>query len=185
MRGSGAWLLWLLVLSLAWLGPAWGDSEGLEDKDDDGEVVAEEEEDEDDDVISDELVEEDSVLVLHEHNFARALSEFSLLLVEFCKCPGCGQGLGTAGVQGRAMSAGQGAEVWDRGMGTTGLWVWVRGTGAWERSVTTWRHRVWCKGTRCEAGPQGRGMGYGAGTQKSVGVCWSVPGSCDMSLATH
>uniref|UniRef100_A0A8B9TXR6 protein disulfide-isomerase n=1 Tax=Anas platyrhynchos TaxID=8839 RepID=A0A8B9TXR6_ANAPL len=71
MRGSGAWLLWLLVLSLAWLGPAWGDSEGLEDKDDDGEVVAEEEEDEDDDVISDELVEEDSVLVLHEHNFAR------------------------------------------------------------------------------------------------------------------
>lgn len=109
MRGSGARLLWLLVLSLAWLGPAWGDSEGLEGKDDDGEVVAEEEEeDEDDDVISDELVEEDSVLVLHEHNFARALSEFSLLLVEFCKCPGCGQGLGTAGVQGRAVSAGQG-----------------------------------------------------------------------------
>ncbi|XP_027324703.3 protein disulfide-isomerase A2 [Anas platyrhynchos] len=90
MRGSGARLLWLLVLSLAWLGPAWGDSEGLEGKDDDGEVVAEEEEeDEDDDVISDELVEEDSVLVLHEHNFARALSEFSLLLVEFY-APWCG-----------------------------------------------------------------------------------------------
>uniref|UniRef100_A0A8B9DLU8 protein disulfide-isomerase n=1 Tax=Anser cygnoides TaxID=8845 RepID=A0A8B9DLU8_ANSCY len=90
MRGSGARLLWLLVLSLAWLGPAWGDSEGLEGKEEDGEVVAEEEEeDEEDDVVSDELKEEDSVLVLHEHNFARALSEFRLLLVEFY-APWCG-----------------------------------------------------------------------------------------------
>ncbi|XP_019327172.1 PREDICTED: protein disulfide-isomerase A2, partial [Aptenodytes forsteri] len=64
--------------SLAWLGPALGGEE------EDGEVVAEE-----DDTLSDELREEDGVLVLHEHNFARALSEHRLLLVEFY-APWCG-----------------------------------------------------------------------------------------------
>ncbi|NXV75763.1 PDIA2 isomerase, partial [Atlantisia rogersi] len=67
-------LLWLLVLWLAWQGPALGGEE------EDGEVVAEEEEA---DELSDELGEEDGVLVLHEHNFDRALSEHRLLLVEF------------------------------------------------------------------------------------------------------
>ncbi|NXY20356.1 PDIA2 isomerase, partial [Atrichornis clamosus] len=80
-------LVWLLVLSLAWLGPALGG----EDKD--GEVVEEEEkekeEKEKDEVLSDEIKEEDNVLVLHEHNFARALSEHQLLLVEFY-APWCG-----------------------------------------------------------------------------------------------
>ncbi|GAB0196350.1 protein disulfide-isomerase A2 [Grus americana] len=80
MRGCSARLVWVLVLSLAWLGPALGGEE------EDGEVVAEEEEDE---VVSDELGEEDGVLVLHEHNFARALSEHRLLLVEFY-APWCG-----------------------------------------------------------------------------------------------
>lgn len=192
MRGSGARLLWLLVLSLAWLGPAWGDSEGLEDKDDDGEVVAEEEEeDEDDDVISDELVEEDSVLVLHEHNFARALSEFSLLLVEFCKCPGCGQGLGTGRGTGQSRECRAGGRGVGQGHGDNramGMGKRGRGMG---RSVTTWRHRVWCKGTRCEAGPQGRGMGYGAGkqglwdTEECGRVLERARLMCDMSLATH
>ncbi|NXE06906.1 PDIA2 isomerase, partial [Lophotis ruficrista] len=71
-------LVWVLVLLLAWLGPALGGEE------EDGEVVAEEEEEEEEeDVLSDELEEEDGVLVLHEHNFARALSEHRLLLVEF------------------------------------------------------------------------------------------------------
>ncbi|NXE77937.1 PDIA2 isomerase, partial [Cochlearius cochlearius] len=79
-------LVWLLVLSLAWLGPALGGEE------EDGEVVAEEEEEEEEeeeDMVSDELGEEDGVLVLHEHNFARALSEHRLLLVEFY-APWCG-----------------------------------------------------------------------------------------------
>ncbi|KAM6319871.1 protein disulfide-isomerase A2 [Podargus strigoides] len=76
MQGCRARLVWVLVLSLAWLGLALGGEE------EDGEVV-EEEEEEDDDVLSDELEEEDGVLVLHEHNFARALSEHQLLLVEF------------------------------------------------------------------------------------------------------
>uniref|UniRef100_A0A8D2Q9E3 protein disulfide-isomerase n=1 Tax=Zonotrichia albicollis TaxID=44394 RepID=A0A8D2Q9E3_ZONAL len=40
-------------------------------------------------VLSDEIKEEDNVLVLHEHNFARALSEHQLLLVEFY-APWCG-----------------------------------------------------------------------------------------------
>ncbi|XP_075022167.1 protein disulfide-isomerase A2 [Calonectris borealis] len=82
MRGCGARLVWWLVLSLAWLGPVLGGEE------EDGEVVAEEEEEEGD-VLSDELGEEDGVLVLHEHNFARALSEHRLLLVEFY-APWCG-----------------------------------------------------------------------------------------------
>ncbi|XP_030338784.1 protein disulfide-isomerase A2 [Strigops habroptila] len=73
MQGCGARLFWLLVLGLAWLGPVLGDEE------EDGEVVVEEE----DEVLSDELGEEDGILVLHEHNFARALSEHRLLLVEF------------------------------------------------------------------------------------------------------
>ncbi|NWU92350.1 PDIA2 isomerase, partial [Upupa epops] len=73
-----------LVLSLAWLGLALGDQETEE------EVVAKEEEEEkQDEVPSDELKEEDSVLVLHEHNFARALSQHQLLLVEFY-APWCG-----------------------------------------------------------------------------------------------
>ncbi|NXE20665.1 PDIA2 isomerase, partial [Ardeotis kori] len=83
-------LVWVLVLSLAWLGPALGGEE------EDGEVVAEEEEEEED-VLSDELEEEDGVLVLHEHNFARALSEHRLLLVEFCESQ-----RGAAGVTVRA-----------------------------------------------------------------------------------
>ncbi|KAJ7426777.1 Protein disulfide-isomerase A2 [Willisornis vidua] len=84
MRGCGSRLLWLLVLSLAWLGPALGDEEK------DGEVVAEEEkEKEEEEVLSDEIKEEDNVLVLHEHNFARALREHQLLLVEFY-APWCG-----------------------------------------------------------------------------------------------
>ncbi|KAM6407663.1 protein disulfide-isomerase A2 [Rhynochetos jubatus] len=81
MRGCRARLVWLLVLLLAWLGPALGGEE------EDGEVVAEEEEG--DEVLSDELGEEDGVLVLHEHNFDRALSEHPLLLVEFY-APWCG-----------------------------------------------------------------------------------------------
>ena len=103
MRGCGAQLVWLLVLSLAWLGPALGG------KEEDGEVVAEEEEEEEDEVLSDELGEEDGVLVLHEHNFARALSEQRLLLVEFCKCPHCGQGYGQGHMWGWVL-----AETWGR-----------------------------------------------------------------------
>ncbi|NXT39431.1 PDIA2 isomerase, partial [Pelecanoides urinatrix] len=75
-------LVWLLVLSLAWLDPVLGGEE------EDGEAVAKEEEEEGD-MLSDELREEDGVLVLHEHNFARALSEHQLLLVEFY-APWCG-----------------------------------------------------------------------------------------------
>lgn len=86
MWGCRARLIWLLVLSLAWLCPALGGEEK------DGEVVAEEEEAEE--VFSDELKEEDDVLVLHEHNFDRALNEHQLLLVEFCKCPAVGRGVG-------------------------------------------------------------------------------------------
>ncbi|NXG80043.1 PDIA2 isomerase, partial [Baryphthengus martii] len=67
------------VLSLAWLGLVLGEEK-------DGEVVVEEEEGE---VLSDKLEEEEGVLVLHEHNFARALSEHRLLLVEFY-APWCG-----------------------------------------------------------------------------------------------
>uniref|UniRef100_A0A663F4M9 protein disulfide-isomerase n=1 Tax=Aquila chrysaetos chrysaetos TaxID=223781 RepID=A0A663F4M9_AQUCH len=84
MRGCGARLVWLLVLSLAWLGPALGGEE-----EEDGEVVVEEEEKEEGELLSDELEEEDGVLVLHERNFARALSEHRLLLVEFY-APWCG-----------------------------------------------------------------------------------------------
>ncbi|XP_064376650.1 protein disulfide-isomerase A2 [Dromaius novaehollandiae] len=80
MRGSGARRLWLLVLALAWLGPARGAGVGPGDEAEDGEVAEEEEVEE---VLSDELGEEDGVLVLHEHNFARALREHRLLLVEF------------------------------------------------------------------------------------------------------
>lgn len=83
MRGGV--VLCVLLLSLAWLSLAWGAEGGEED----GEVVGgeeEEEEDEEDEVLSDELKEEDGVLVLHEHNFARALREHRLLLVEFCEC---------------------------------------------------------------------------------------------------
>ncbi|NWW53748.1 PDIA2 isomerase, partial [Pedionomus torquatus] len=89
-------LVWLLVLSLAWLSPALGGEE------EDEEVVAEEEEE--GEVLSDELEEEDGVLVLHEHNFARALSEHRLLLVEFY-APWCGhcQRLAPAFAQAAAM----------------------------------------------------------------------------------
>ncbi|OPJ87752.1 protein disulfide-isomerase A2 [Patagioenas fasciata monilis] len=70
MQGWGTRLVWLLAL--AWLCLVLG-GEG-----EDGEVVVEEE----DEALSDELGEEDDVLVLHEHNFARALNEHQLLLVE-------------------------------------------------------------------------------------------------------
>ncbi|NWI10240.1 PDIA2 isomerase, partial [Crypturellus soui] len=73
--------LWLLVLALAWLGLAQAASEGPGGETEDGEVA--EEQEEVDEVLSDELGEEDGVLVLHEHNFARALREHRLLLVEF------------------------------------------------------------------------------------------------------
>lgn len=106
MQGCRARLVWLLVLSLAWLGPVLGGEE------EDGEVVAEEEEEEEEeDVVSDELGEEDGVLVLHEHNFARALSEHRLLLVEFCECPpsaGRGVGQGIWGGTGQGLGCGQG-----------------------------------------------------------------------------
>ncbi|NWI69074.1 PDIA2 isomerase, partial [Todus mexicanus] len=75
-------LVWLLVLSLAWLGPVLGGEEK------DGGVTAEDEQEEDE-ALSDELEEEDGVLVLHERNFERALSEHRLLLVEFY-APWCG-----------------------------------------------------------------------------------------------
>lgn len=100
----GARLVWLLVLSAVWLGSALGGEE------EDGEGVVEEEEEKEEEVLSDELKEEDGVLVLHEHNFARALSEHRLLLVEFCKCPhrgqGCGQGWVLAGNVGRGYRPG-------------------------------------------------------------------------------
>ncbi|XP_068764448.1 protein disulfide-isomerase A2 [Struthio camelus] len=86
MRGSGARLLWLSLLALAWLGPARGAGEGPGAEAEDGEV---EEEEVADEALSDELGEEDGVLVLHEHNFARALREHRLLLVEFY-APWCG-----------------------------------------------------------------------------------------------
>ncbi|XP_062444127.1 protein disulfide-isomerase A2 isoform X2 [Rhea pennata] len=86
MRGSGARRLWLLVLALAWLGPARGAGEGPG-----GEAEAGEEEAEAvvEDAPADELGEEDGVLVLHEHNFARALRQHRLLLVQFY-APWCG-----------------------------------------------------------------------------------------------
>ncbi|NXA41567.1 PDIA2 isomerase, partial [Eudromia elegans] len=68
-----------LVLALAWLGLALVGSEGLGDED--GEVAEEQEEVAEG--LSEELGEEDGVLVLHEGNFARALREHRLLLVEF------------------------------------------------------------------------------------------------------
>ncbi|NXU57333.1 PDIA2 isomerase, partial [Turnix velox] len=77
-------LVWVLVLSLAWLGPVLGAEE-----EENGEVATAEEEEEEEEVLSDELKEEDGVLVLHEHNFARALNEHNLLLVEFY-APWCG-----------------------------------------------------------------------------------------------
>ncbi|XP_074874521.1 protein disulfide-isomerase A2 isoform X2 [Buteo buteo] len=83
MPGWGTRLVWLLVLSAVWLGSALGGEE------EDGEGVVEEEEEKEEEVLSDELKEEDGVLVLHEHNFARALSEHRLLLVEFY-APWCG-----------------------------------------------------------------------------------------------
>lgn len=96
MRWFATRLVWLLVLSLAWLGPALGG------EDEDEEVIEEEEkEKKEEEVLSDEIKEEDNVLVLHEHNFARALSEHQLLLVEFCECPHCGQGCGQGHSRGR------------------------------------------------------------------------------------
>ncbi|XP_061847921.1 protein disulfide-isomerase A2 [Colius striatus] len=79
MRGCGARPArrLLLLLALAWLGTARA-GQG-----DDGEEEGR------DEMLSDELGEEDGVLVLHEHNFARALSEHQLLLVEFY-APWCG-----------------------------------------------------------------------------------------------
>ncbi|NXT25586.1 PDIA2 isomerase, partial [Syrrhaptes paradoxus] len=69
-------LVWALVLALAWGGPVLG-------------VRGEDGGEEEDEVVSDELGEEDGVLVLHQHNFGRALSQHRLLLVEFY-APWCG-----------------------------------------------------------------------------------------------
>ncbi|XP_064318101.1 protein disulfide-isomerase A2 isoform X1 [Phalacrocorax carbo] len=102
MWGCGARLVWLMLL-LAFLGPALGGEE------EDGEVVAEEK----DNMLSDELREEDGVLLLHEHNFARALSEHRLLLVEFY-APWCGhcQRLAPAFAQAAAMLRNASIPAW-------------------------------------------------------------------------
>lgn len=76
-------LLVVLLMSMAWLAPTWGEDKDAEVE----EGVVEEEED----VVSDELLEEEDVLVLHQHNFERALHEHRLLLVEFCKLGGRGE----------------------------------------------------------------------------------------------
>ncbi|XP_030315683.1 protein disulfide-isomerase A2 [Calypte anna] len=83
MRGGGTRLVWLLVLALA----CWSLALGGAEEEEDGEVVVDREEEEE--VLSDELKEEDDVLVLHQNNFARALKEHQLLLVEFY-APWCG-----------------------------------------------------------------------------------------------
>jgi len=156
MRGCGARLVRLLVLSLAWLGPALGGQE------EDGEVAAEEEEE--DEVLSDELREEDSVLVLHEHNFARALSEHRLLLVEFCKCPRCGQGCGLgARVQngargqrwcGQGHGHRQGQGCGSEGQGHRTWYGTGQGLGAWDGDRDMGQ----------ELGTWDRVLGYGPGT---------------------
>ncbi|XP_074866811.1 protein disulfide-isomerase A2 [Carettochelys insculpta] len=83
MRCSKPQLLWALLLALARLAPAGGEGEAAPAE----EGVVEDEEEEA--TGSDELREEDDVLVLHKHNFARALQEHRLLLVEFY-APWCG-----------------------------------------------------------------------------------------------
>lgn len=147
MRGCGSRLVWLLVLSLAWLGPALGG----EDKDE--EVIEEEEkEKKEDEVLSDEIKEEDNVLVLHEHNFARALSEHQLLLVEFCECPHCGQGCGQGQMWGR--------EYWQGALA---------GQNRHMDPVTAGRRggvageRLWVRGARAQAMCQGTGWGQARG----------------------
>ncbi|XP_019363048.1 PREDICTED: protein disulfide-isomerase A2 [Gavialis gangeticus] len=77
-------LVLVLFLSLAWVAPSWGEDQGKEVEVQQMEEVKEEEE-----VISTELLEEDGVLVLHQHNFDRALHEHRLLLVKFY-APWCG-----------------------------------------------------------------------------------------------
>lgn len=134
MRGCGARLVWLLVLGLAWLGSVLGDEEK------DGEVVAEEE----DEILSDELGEEDGVLVLHEHNFARALSEHQLLLVEFCKCPTVGRGMGRTR---------HGCEC--RKGHRMGMWAGAQGMDVTGQDMG---HGM---GTGTQSSDTGRGMGQG------------------------
>ncbi|NWR80653.1 PDIA2 isomerase, partial [Centropus unirufus] len=100
-----------LLLALAWLGTALGGT-ALGGEEEGGEVVAEEEEEEDE-VASDDLEEEDGVLVLHEHNFARALSEHRVLLVEFYApwCHHC-QRLAPAFAQAAATLRNESSPAW-------------------------------------------------------------------------
>ena len=139
MWGCGARLVWLMLL-LAFLGPALGGEE------EDGEVVAEEK----DNMLSDELREEDGVLLLHEHNFARALSEHRLLLVEFCKCcPDAGRDMGRD-----VCGDGCGQVIW---VGDTGQ---RHGCGCGQKQTHGQGHR---QGHRCRTGHGvrvGQGHGY-------------------------
>lgn len=164
MQGWGTRLVWLLALT--WLCLVLG-GEG-----EDGEVVVEEE----DEALSDELGEEDGVLVLHEHNFARALSEHGLLLVEFCKCPRCGQGCRQGcGVQGR----GAGAE-WGTGWVQDGGWVVWAGTRLWFRGAQGMacdRAGVWGVGWRQGLGAGTQAEGWWGTCSRDGGDTWRVCGT--------
>lgn len=193
MQGCGARLVWLLVLSLAWLGPALGGEE------EDGEVLVEEEEE--DDVVSDELGEEDGVLVLHEHNFARALSEHRLLLVEFCECPpsagrgagreygggtgqghGCGQKQGQGHRQGHGCRTVHGVDVggaMGTGRGKAMFWGGGQVAGAWDVAGDTGQGHM--------VGAMGRGTGdtgTGAHQAHAAITCPGHPSSLPLGPGT-